>query len=232
MKTFKTGLCVGILLALGSFWCRGSDEQVHRLFEERYAAWRTWVKEHPYSSTYMANKEFYAIVNLGVPAIPLIVEKIEQNPEDFHLGSAISIISKRRFAKSDWPQDKLGDSITAASMYVQWWKEGRFKTGERFVELYGEWKSLKAGKKDKEAEETYRRIIDLGIPALPYLIEKVEQQPEFVQGISRLSDGALPPTATGADCRQWWEKNKQKFELPPQSESKQSFEKNESLICR
>ena len=74
-------------------------------------------------------------------------------------------------------------------------------------------------KKDKEAVEAYRRIVDLGIPVLPYLVEHVGEQPEFVAAISELSGEALPQNATAADCRQWWEENKQKFELPGREET-------------
>ena len=218
-KPFLYGLA---LVAMTTLPGLASGEPVRDTFENRYQVWRAWVTAHPALSTYTTSQEFQAIVELGPSAIPFLVEKIEKNPEDFHLEVAIHRIAKKRFDKTEWPQEKLGDAKTAAAMYVEWWKEGRFKTGEQFAELHGKWKSLKAAKNDKDAEETYRRIVDLGIPALPYLIEEVDLQPEFALAISRLSDGALPPTATVADCRQWWDKNKQKVELPPRSESKQS----------
>ncbi len=109
-------------------------------------------------------------------------------------------------------------------MYVKWWKEGRFKTGECFAKLHAKWKTLKLEGKGKEAQETYQNIVDLGIPVLPYLIDKVEQFPDLIPAISNLSDGMLPLTATVGDCKQWWEKNKEKFELPTQSK-KRSEEK-------
>ncbi len=216
---------ISVILLCAASNTFATDAASRVVFEEKYQAWKEWVKEHGFMSTYIANEPFHAIVQMGLPAIPLLAEKIEKNPEDFELGTAIGIISKRRFAQPEWPQDKLGDSITAARMYVRWWKEGRFKTGERFDELYPKWKALKLQKKDAEAHQTFQQIVDLGIPVLPYLVDKVEQDSDFIPAISKLSDGAIPPTATAAECKQWWNKNQQKFELPPQSSSNDSSDK-------
>ncbi|MCX8109440.1 MAG: hypothetical protein N3G20_11625 [Verrucomicrobiae bacterium] len=213
----KIGSVVSMILTASAFIADASDKQIKQRFEEKYQAWRAWVTNHWYMSTFIRNQQFNEIVALGLPVVPYIVEKIEQNPGDFHLGSAVMLITKKKFAKSEWPLGSLGDSRTAAVMYVKWWKEGRFKTGERFAELYRKWKASKADKKDKEAEETYQKIVDLGIPVMPYLVAHVEQQPELVSAISKLTDGALPPTATPAECNQWWEANKKKYEVLIQS---------------
>jgi hypothetical protein len=223
MKTkFHTAILCGVALILTTLLSLGVDDCVRADFEGKYRDWKEWVKNHLYSSDYTQNKEYQGIINLGPSAVPLLIEKIEKNPEDFHLEFAIFRITKRRFGKEEWPEGTLGDSITASQMYVKWWKEGRFKTGVWFAELYGKWKSLKAEKKDKEAEEIYQRIVDLGIPVLPYLLEKIEQQTEFVPAISKLSDGAVSQEAKAVDCKNWWNKNKQKFELPGQSVPKQT----------
>lgn len=195
-----------------------AEGQTQKAFEEKYQAWKTWVKNNPLLSDYTTNPKFGEIVSLGPPVLPYIVEKIEKSG-DFHLVHAISRITKKQFEKTDWPQGTLGDSITASKMYVQWWKEGRFKTGERFAKLYSKWKTLKSEKKDKEAKETYRQIVNLGIPVLPFLIENVETEPEFIPAISKLTDRQLPATATGTECKQWWENNKQKWELSNTSDN-------------
>ena len=111
-------------------------ESMDARFEERYAAWKAWIATNKFRSTYTACKEYYDIVALGVSAVPLIMGKIEKNAEDFHLSSAIKIMTRRRFDKTEWPVEKLGDSKTAAKLYVHWWRVGRFQTGTRFYELY------------------------------------------------------------------------------------------------
>jgi hypothetical protein len=174
---------------------------------------------------------FRAIVDLGPAALPLIAGKMEKDPDAYFLWRAIEMIAK---VKIERVYDRTKNSIVfpdypglerPQNPYVCWWKEGRFKTGERFSELYGKWEASREEKKDKEAQETYQKIIDLGLPVLPYLVDKAAEQPELVPAVSTLSDGALPPTATAADCRQWWERNKQKFELPPRSQPKEGSEK-------
>lgn len=210
----KTILFCSLTLAILVGFGHATDDKVRGAFEDRYQIWRTWVNDHPYLSTYTECEEFQAIVELGPRVLPWLVEKIEGNADDFHLEVAIQRIAKRRFDRTEWPEGKLGDAKTAAGMYMHWWKEGRFKTGERFAELHGKWKTLKSENKEKESREAYQQVVDLGIAALPSLIDKVNQEPELVAAISALSDGTLPATATPADCRRWWEENKQKFELP------------------
>ena len=53
-------------------------------------------------------------------------------------------------------------------------------------------------------------------------VARAVEQPEFVPAIVELSGGELPPTATVAACKQWWKKNKKKFELPGQADAKQT----------
>ena len=60
-------------------------------------------------------------------------------------------------------------------IWLRWWKEGRKFTDQRFEKLYNEWQGLKALNKVKEANKKYQRIIDLGIAALPNIVQKVEQ---------------------------------------------------------
>jgi hypothetical protein len=194
--------------------------QTQKVFEEKYQAWKTWMKNNPLLSDYTSNREYQAIVNLGLPVLPYLIQKIENNPEDFHLECAVSRISMKTFEKSDWPQNKLGDSITAAKMYANWWKDERFKTGAKFTELYNKWKTLKTEKKDKETNDTYQQIVNLGIPVLPYLIENVEKEPDFIIAISKLTGRQVSMNATGPECKQWWENNKQNWNLPKAFDNK------------
>lgn len=211
---YKVCLFSWLFVILGMSHIYASGEQIQKVFEERYQSWRKWVENNNFRSCLAAGPEFQAIVELGIPILPYLVKKIEKNPDDFHLAHAINRITKKQFEKTDWPQGTLGDSITAAKMYVQWWKDGRFKTGAKFAELYSKWKTLKSEKKDKEAKETYRQIVNLGIPVLPYLVENVETEPDFIPAIMKLTDRSLPATATGSECKQWWGENRQKWELP------------------
>ena len=219
-------------------WAQQTND-VGATFHTAYAEWKEYLRTNTTmdvmvrssipSGTFYDNEPFRKIVALGVPALPQIADKIS---EDRLLLEAFRQITKweyhvvrtgdrpddYRWTVEEFPQmSKKGGPPDRLEVWNHWWKEGRFKTGERFAELYGKWKSLKAEKKDKEAEEIYQRIVDLGIPVLPYLLDNVEQETEFVSAISKLSDGDLAQGARATDCKNWWEKNKQKFELPGDS---------------
>lgn len=214
MKTHNPSLLFlfSSLLNIYSFSLYGEDEFAN-MFEAHYKEWRTWVDSHPLASTYTANESFFAIVKLGVPAIPFLVSKIQVNKDDFHLGSAIGLITKRKFGKDEWPQGKLGDSITASEMYVNWWKFGRHKTEMRFKELLCEWQhSITKGNAHK-TQEILREISDLGIPVLPYLVVQLNENPELIPVFLYLSEAPLELLASAKDCVQWWNENKANFEV-------------------
>lgn len=190
-------------------------ESMEARFEERYAAWKAWIATNEFRSTYTACKEYYDIIALGVSAIPFMIGKMEECFDDFHLSTAVSIVSKREFDKTEWPVEKLGDSKTAAKLYVHWWRVGRFQTGAQFRDLYARWCKLEGVKMHDDAAKVYRQIVNLGLPVLPYLVDVVEESPEFVVAISELSGGDMPKNAKPEECKVWWEKNKEQFTLPP-----------------
>lgn len=190
-------------------------ESIDARFEERYATWKAWIATNKFRSTYTACKEYYDIIALGVSAIPFMIGKMEECFDDFHLSTAVSIVSKREFDKTEWPAEKLGDSKTAAKLYVHWWRVGRFQTGTRFYELYARWSKFNIERELGEADRVYKQIVNLGIPVLPYLIEIIDKSPEFVAAVSILSGDALPKNASLEETKTWWEKNKEQFTLPP-----------------
>ncbi|MBR4613447.1 MAG: hypothetical protein IKO40_12120 [Kiritimatiellae bacterium] len=189
------------------------ETSISHKFEVQYCAWKKWVANHPLASTYTTNEPFFAIVNLGVSAIPLIVEKIETNKDDFHLGSAIGLIAKRKFGRDEWPEGKLGDSIAASEMYVKWWKYGRHKTEMRFEELLSEWHHSVTKGNAHKTQEILREISDLGIPVLPYLVVQLNENPELIPVFLYLSEAPLELPASAKDCVQWWNENKANFEV-------------------
>lgn len=215
-------------------------------FNTLYVEWKEYLRNMPPevivhsslpASTLYDNEPFRKIVALGAPALPYIVDGISKDrllveaffritKWQYHVVRTGNKPQLYRWTIEEFPEmSTTGGPPDRIALCNKWWEEGRFRTGERFAELYGKWKSLKAEKKDKEAEETYQRIVELGIPVLPHLLDKVEQEPEFVPAISKLSDGELAPRAKAIDCKDWWEKNKQKFELPNQSVPKQPSNK-------
>lgn len=160
-------------------------------------------------------QEYQNIVKLGISALPEIMSKMDTYPDDpmaHQLWVAAARISKKRFENEE--ERNISSNKNRVILWQEWWKEGRFKTGAQFAILIKQWKSLKSEKNDKEADKVYRKIVNLGIPVLPYLVDNADQNPEFVPAISKLSAGDIPTTATSHVCKELWEKCKSKYELP------------------
>ena len=195
------------------------------IFERRYLAWKESVNPNAYLQSTargrVDNLEFQAIVDLGPSALPHIVAKMESDATGDVLWHAIRRIAKVRIREKydastnsmhfpDYPELKKGVNV-----YLHWWRVGRFQTGARFKELYVRWCGLDGEKKHDDAGKVYRQIVNLGIPVLPYLVGVVDEHPEFVVAVAELSGGDLPKNAKPEECKAWWEKNKERYTLPP-----------------
>ncbi|UCD85470.1 MAG: hypothetical protein JSU92_04565 [Deltaproteobacteria bacterium] len=207
-----------ILLTIGLtvVWLgeRPEEKDIKVIFEQKYRKCQEWSESHGYLSFPGASEPYMEIIELGPPVLPYAMEKMKEG--DFFLDFVVSIITKKDFDKSEWPPGKLGDSRTAAKMFVKWWHEGRKQTPQQFEKLYQEWKDLKKKGKVEEAGERYQRIKDLGIAALPYMIKKIEQgDKKLVPAFSYLIDDAVKKNASTLECVDWWKKNKDKWTLPP-----------------
>ena len=193
----------------------GAEESLQATFERQYQAWRQWRSEHGYLSFYTGNVPFGNIVALGPRAVPLIVQKIEQNPDDFHLHQAIRRITKMEFYLPEWPADDRPDSRWACRVILQWWKEGRKETAGKFASGYAKYLASRAQSKETDARTEVVRLANLGIAALPYVMEKMPtDNGDLVKLVSQLTDRAVSPDAKPAECLEWWAKNKEKWLLP------------------
>ena len=203
MKTVLRVLMCGMVLVCDSLAAKPADS-VREDFEALYDEWKVWIATNRHLSSYVDNEAFRAISDLRPSALPFMIEKMKEDPDGFHLSMAVRKISKKKFERSDWPKDRMGDSVSAAKMYVQWWAAGRFQTGRRFLALCEEWRSLVGENRCEEAKRVFRQIVNLGLPVLPYLIEAVKARPRLVPAVAELSDGALSPDASSDDCVRWW----------------------------
>jgi hypothetical protein len=102
-----------------------------------------------------------------------------------------------------------------SQIWLRWWRENPKWTSDRFAKVYADWKLLTGQGKDKEAEEKYQGIKDLGIAALPYMMDRVKQGDRgLMPAISYLTDSVVPGDAQAAECLEWWEKNKEQWTIP------------------
>ena len=211
-----------------------ADPQLEAVFERTYEAWKTSVRTSELRRSsgpglYTSN-EYNDIVALGVPAVPLMVRKMEIEPEGHHLRQALRRITKW---KIQWGRERsaAGYSVWTAEDFPElrgenrppstreiwryWWKEGRFQTLKLFEEMYYEYHKFKAQNNDPEAAQKFQRIKDLGIPALPAIVEKVRLGDEsLIPAITYLTDGAVKQDTKCEDAAKWWEENKAKWTLP------------------
>lgn len=220
---------VMVLLGIGPVVCGSggqSPDETKSEFEQRYQALREYVTSEGVSVrdpllTGEGWTLYLRITELGPPALPYIIEKIEEG--DWRLGGCVSMITKKRFNRSDYADVRYyGDARTKARMYVDWWHEGRKETRQESESLYQERKAVAQQGEHQAAADTYRKMRGLGIAALPWIIEKVEQRDvDLIPLVSGLTSGlggasdAISSWASTTECLEWWNKNKQSWTLPP-----------------
>ena len=234
LSGFLFFIAAGVCFADASTENRGeaTGKNVKSLFEVKYSAWRDWLQENraltPSSIIDMnrlySNEPFREIVKLGVSAIPYIIEKQQ---EDHILGYALYQITKWKWHTTregkdpnEWVwtveefpniREKHGPP-DSRKLWLRWWKEGQKLTNTRFEKFYSEWQELKSQNKDKQAKEKHRRIIDLGIAALPKIMQKIEDgDTALIQTVSKLTDKKVKPNAKKSDCIDWLKSNKEKW---------------------
>ena len=210
-----------VLLFSGFFYmssvlsCKAADKQqdIKAELEKRMDAWGKYLEEHPRLSTLTSNRYYRDIIDLGMPAVPYLMEGIEKG--NWALSGAIREITRKRFEEYERPADYRGGSQDYAKLIVQWWPKARKETPNQFSQRYSQWKDLKKKGKEKEAKEKLEEIRALGVAALPIIIEKVKQgDNELIPIVSKLTDVQVDPNANTAQCVSWWQQNKENWLIP------------------
>jgi hypothetical protein len=209
----KVLLAVSITICLvGSL---NAQESVEMQFETRFQSWKEFCLRPEVMALSDAGprftcNEFKEIVALGLPALPYIAKKMEQDPDERLLWKAIEVIAKvkilgeydRRTNKVVFPYfPKLKPS---EDPYLYWWREGHKLTQNRFNELYSIWKQLNESN-NEEADKIYQKMINLGLPVLPLMIEKLENgDKNLIPAISNLTDSEISVDASAIECITSW----------------------------
>lgn len=211
-------------------------------FEQKYLAWREYIDLHPEfkmmseASSQFTCPQFKEIVKLGPSALPYIVQKIETDPNEKYLWMAIDNIAKVKiYAKydnvkkitifPDFPEVEAKENV-----YIYWWKNGHKSTPNFLDSRNKKWKELKIQNNKKEADIEYRKILDLGIASIHYMIDKVKEGDiELIDGISFLTDGKLKKGISKNEAIKWWKENKEDWLIPfpnkqPVANAGQDFE--------
>ena len=193
---------------------QGGD--IQNRFESEYEAWKIIVENDMLSSRSIANEHLYKIVEIGVPVLPYLIAKMEnQNSvHDFKLGLAFYLITRKIFEKEDWAIGTRGDARTKAKMFVEWWHNGIKNTPQTFNKYYEEWKKYKVESDTLKTEDMFQKIKRLGIAAIPFMIDKIRGGDlEFIKIISNHTNGSLNENALKDECLKWWDENKDKYTI-------------------
>ena len=190
-------------------------------FESEYAAYieakQVDNKEYPFRSTSYGPKSSVCLQNiaqLGVATMPYLIEKANET-KDMSLNLPLRIITKKCFSNTEWPVNITKDSRGELKLYITWWESGRNLTPVQFSQYYSQWKEFKNNHKEKDAKDKLNEIYDLGIGALPMIMEIVRQgDTELIPIISKLTDDKIKSSATASECLSWWEKNKDDWLIP------------------
>jgi hypothetical protein len=212
-------------------------ETLAGVFEARYKAWVSerhrvsplwsseWTEED--HRAFYGTDSYRALVALGARVLPEVWGRLES---DGRLARLVWDITKWRYetvrsgakpGQHVWTVDAFPDMKSTTgppgwrSVLLRWWRENPKWTEERFARLYQEWKALTAEGKREEAEARYQAIKDLGIAALPYMMEKVKAgETALMPAIAYLTDGAVPADSDSEACLAWWEENRERWTIP------------------
>lgn len=229
--------CMIIMVCLQTTWSGfvWAEESKSTSFQEAYSNWTAYLANMPVevmvrssisSDIYYDNEPFRRILDLGVSAVPDIINALEN---DRRLVEALQGITKWKYniARTGvtpktyiWTVSEIpairgtNGPPDRVAVWKYWWQEERFKTGDHFSELYTAWKiAMKAGEYEK-ADHVRQKIINLGLPVLPYLVDVAKMQPEWMLVIRQLTQDALPKDISGTECEAWWKENRVKYDLP------------------
>ena len=213
LTKFCAQLTIGLLLVNQA--SRAADAAPPETeFEKAYRRWKVEIATTPEisnaSDTRMFScQSFKDLVNLGLPVLPEVVAKLS---EDVLLAPAVYQISRKRFP--DEVTRKLYTNEQVRRHYQTWWSTAEQDTATSFTEEFGKWKQAKLEGKHPEAKTRLEHVKDLGRLALPHLFGNIAKgETDLIPIASELVNGAFSPTATPAQCEQWWSQNKAKWSI-------------------
>ena len=207
-------------------------------FEPAYRQWLTYRhsvgggRSDVDPNVFYADPSFAAIVDLGPAALPYLVEAVQG---DHMLGYAIYLIAKTNLhiyrtgsapREWSWRVEEFPDIVAASGppdyriLWQRWWDGGQSLADWRFESLYGQWRAAKSRASADEASGLLVKVRDIGLPALPPMIEKVSTgEAQLLPVVQDLTSGAATTTGSTPQertqaCVAWWNQNKAKWLIP------------------
>jgi hypothetical protein len=155
---------------------------------------------NPYNYIINSN-EFNNLVEIGPDALKIIKQRVDESSEN-GLKEYILAIAAERIAKVDLKGDNFGWSTA---------KEWSDKWNNHLKNLSTNFKDII--KSDKKSETKNAEVIKLGIPALPFIIDEVEQgNTDLLPALQKLVEGNKKisfDTNSVKDYKEWAKSNKE-----------------------
>jgi len=210
-----------------------SRENINVDFEKEYQNWLALINMpeiylSSISTLRTDNDEFRKIIQLGLPVVPLLINKIKQKSVNSQWlpFAVVSILKMKidtifnknlnKFIYIDYPNFDNKENFI-----LYWWDEGRKETSSIFNKYCAVYEAaVKENGKDV-SKELLMKIKGLGIDALPYIVEKMKGGYEYLIPVFidlttvKDSEKNLKETSTKEECFKWWEENKEDWLLPP-----------------
>ena len=217
----------------------GENEMVAKRFDDAFHAFLSFCENPPgalavssNSYDFAKNDYFREINDLGVPALPHIVDKIAEHRD---LAGECMLIAFRRITKNH--NNRSREAILA------WWQSGYRDTGSQFEKTYKHWSEEIQGEPTRwkdladekgniltrdiagdEELKAYRDFLSLGIAALPYAIEHLRNgETQLLDAIDYWTDNKPKEAFEKLEGEKmskkdfylaWWEENKDFWLLP------------------
>jgi len=209
------------------------EDSLRALFEARHQAWLEYCRQpevllRSSGKAFVNNEPFQDIIRLGIDAIPLLMERIQDAPiEGRLLHYALTAITKTKFhVRQDtvagtilWTVEEFPDIPPATNhpdtnlLWLRWWQQGIAGTPQEFQRFYDDWKTLE---QSERRAASLSRMVDLGVAALPLMMTRVAAgDSALIPAISQVTDEAVAPDVSIEECLAWWETEKQRWTLRP-----------------
>ena len=197
---------------------------------------RTVSASFPEKEAFDENEYCHKIVSMGPSVVPLIIEAGQSRSAvlrmaemickrrfEWHVDREATTPGKPVYIYEDLPGYDRRDLLPRRrSMWLYWWNEVREQTPELFAGLYEEWKALRDEGKTEEAAKKLESIKNLGLDALPSVMEAVAAGDKdmvpvaaYLADVPWITGEKASDAMTCDECVAWWNAGKAHYAMPP-----------------
>ncbi len=196
--------------------CSDSIDKLRQSFDIHYLAWKDWRSAYPFASSSLACSDFVEIGNLGNEVIPMIIEKMKENPIQNHeLGLFMIRFTRKIHERESFPNPQTRDSIQSAVLWVRWWEVDRKNSKEIFVSYYNDYVEMISTGDQEDADELLQKMRRMGYDVLPYItVNIISGDISLFTVVEKLTNTEFEDNITSDTFRQWWAENSTKWLLP------------------